>query len=79
MPEFITVAAFNYPSDMAVLKTILINKEIPHYFDNETLVSIDPFASIAYGGIKLKVHPDFVETVQKIIDQLNEENFLKIV
>jgi hypothetical protein len=79
MKEFITVAVFNFYAEIAVLKSVLINDEIPHYFDNETLVSIDPLASIAYGGIKLKIHPDYIEIVKKILDQLNEENNLRIV
>ena len=38
--------------EIAVLKSILENEGIPYFFENETIVSIDPFASIAYGGIK---------------------------
>jgi hypothetical protein len=56
MKDFVTIAIFNLPSEIAVLKSILENEGIPYFFENETIVSIDPFASIAYGGIKLKVH-----------------------
>ena len=77
MKEFITVAIFNLPTEIAVLKSILENEGIPYFFENETIVSIDPFASIAYGGIKLKVHPNDAELVQQILDTL--DNHLRIV
>ncbi len=77
MTDFITIAIFNLPQDIVILKSILENEGIVHYFENETIVSVDPFASIAYGGIKLKIHPNDKEDVQKILDNLN--NNLKVV
>lgn len=77
MKDFITIAVFNFPQEIAVLKSILENEGIVHYFENETIVSVDPFASIAYGGIKLKIHPNDKEVVQTILDNLNTN--LKIV
>lgn len=77
MTDFITIAVFTLPHEIAILKSILQNKNIVHYFENETIVSIDPFASIAYGGIKLKIHPNDKEVVQEIIDDFNSN--LKIV
>lgn len=77
MTDFITIAIFNFPQEIVVLKSILENEGIVHYFENETIVSVDPFASIAFGGIKLKVHPNDKEIVQTILDNLN--NNLKIV
>lgn len=77
MTELVTIAVFNYPQEIVVLKSILVNKGIFHYFENETLISIDPFASFAYGGIKLKIKPEDTSTVQSILDDLN--NHLKIV
>lgn len=71
MQEFITIAVFNFVHEITILKTILDREEIPYLFQNENLVSIDPLASIAYGGIKLKVHPNDQERVQQIIDDLN--------
>jgi hypothetical protein len=77
MNHFITVAIFNYPNEIAVLKSILDNEGIAYFFENETIVSVDPFASLAYGGIKLKIHPNDREVVQAILDNL--ESQLKIV
>jgi hypothetical protein len=77
MKDFITIAVFNFPQEIVVLKSILENEGIVHYFENETIVSVDPFASIAFGGIKLKIHPNDRLLVQTILDSLN--NNLKIV
>jgi hypothetical protein len=77
MKDFVTVAVFNLPTEIAVLKTILENEGIHYFFENETIVSIDPFASIAYGGIKLKVHQNDVEMVREILDNL--DSHLRIV
>lgn len=77
MTEFITIATFNFAHEVMVLKTILDREGIPYLFQNENLVSINPFATIAYGGIQLKIHPNDIEAVQTILDDLN--NNLKIV
>lgn len=77
MTEFVTIAIFNFAYEITILKTVLDREGIPYLFQNENLVSIDPLASIAYGGIQLKVHPNDFEKVQTILDDLN--NNLKIV
>jgi hypothetical protein len=77
MTEFVTITTFNFVHEISILKTILDREGIPYLFQNENLVSIDPLASLAYGGIQLKIHPKDIETVQTILDNLN--NNLKIV
>ena len=77
MEEFQTIAIFNYSHEIVVIKHLLEQEEIRYFFENETLVSIDPFGSFAYGGIKLKVHFTDFEKVQTLLDHLN--NNLKIV
>ena len=77
MKDFVTVAVFNLPTEIAVLKSILENEGIQYFFENETIVSIDPFASIAYGGIKLKVHRNDAEVVKGILDNL--DSHLRVV
>lgn len=77
MKDFVTVAVFNLPTEIAVLKSVLENEGIQYFFENETIVSIDPFASIAYGGIKLKVHRNDVEVVRSILDNL--DSHLRVV
>lgn len=77
MTEFITIATFTFAHEITILKSILDRESIPYLFQNENLVSIDPLASLAYGGIQLKIHPKDKEVVQTILDNLN--NNLKIV
>ena len=79
MTEFVTVATFNFTYEITILKTILDNKSIPYFFQNENLISVDPLASFAYGGIILKVHPNDVEQVKEIIDNLSGNENLRIV
>ena len=79
MNHFITAATFNFQHEIFSLKNILEQEEIACFFENETIVGINPFGSIAYGGIKLKVHPNDLEVVQSILKDLNENNSLKIV
>lgn len=77
MTEFITITTFTFPYEIAVLKSVLEKEGIPHLFLNENLVATNPFASIAYGGIELKIHPNDKELVEKILNDLN--NNLQIV
>ncbi len=77
MTEFVTVATFNFAHEILVLKSILDNEGIPYLFQNENLISIDPLATFAYGGILLKVHPNDILQVKEILDHL--DNNLKIV
>jgi hypothetical protein len=81
MSEFVTVATFNFGHEILVLKSILENEGIPYLFQNENLISIDPLATYAYGGIDLKVHPNDVLKVQEILNNLNNNlnNNLEIV
>ncbi len=77
MTEFVTIAVFNFAHEIVVLKSILENEGIKYFFQNEHLVSINPLATSAYGGIHLKIHPNDFHEVQAILDNLN--NSLKIV
>ena len=72
-----TCRLWDFPHEIIILKSILQNEGIAFLFLNETLVSVNPLASYAYGGIQLKIHPNDFETVQKILDELN--NNLNIV
>jgi hypothetical protein len=71
MEEFIVVATFNFAHEVTILKTILDHEGIVYFLQNENLISIDPLASYAYGGIQLKVHPNDLEIVKVILNNLN--------
>lgn len=77
MNEFVTIATFNFAHEISVLRTILEREAIPHLFQNENLIAIDPLASLAYGGIQLKIHPNDADRVKQILNDLN--NPLSIV
>ena len=79
MNDFITVAVFNYPHEIAVLKHLLEQSEIEYFIENETMMNIAPMYSQALGGIKLKVHPKDADTVKEIVKKLNDDSNLKIV
>ena len=70
MKSFKTIAIFNYTHEIVVLKHRLDQEGIQYFFENETMSSIAPFYSNAFGGIKLKIHPNDFETVQTILDDL---------
>jgi hypothetical protein len=59
--------------EIVVLKHILDQEGIHYFFENENIVSIDPLATFAFGGIKLKIHLNDFEQVQEILDDLNSK------
>jgi len=79
MKDFITAAVFNYPHEITILKHLLHDEDIQHYFENETIADLMPMYSYANGGIKLKVHPHDLDIVKEIIARLDTGNNLKIV
>lgn len=79
MNDFVTVAVFDYPYEITVLKHLLDQSEIQYFFENETMMNIVPMYSQALGGIRLKVHPNDVGTVREILKKLEDDSNLKIV
>ncbi|HEX8269258.1 MAG TPA: DUF2007 domain-containing protein [Flavobacterium sp.] len=79
MESFITVAIFNYNHEITILKHRLDQEGLQYYFENEATASVVPMYSVALGGIKLKIHPNDMETVKSILEELNGNTDLKIV
>lgn len=79
MREFVTIAVFDYPHEITVLRHLLEQSEIQYFFENETMMNIVPMYSQALGGIRLKVHPDDVEAVRDILKKLEDDSNLRIV
>lgn len=79
MDEFITIAVFDYPHEIQVLKHLLDQEGVAYFFENETALSVVPMYSVALGGIRLKIHPNDAETVKVILDQLDDKSNLRIV
>jgi len=76
MNHFITAATFSYAHEITILKHLLLEAGLSFYFENETMATVVPLYSQAFGGIKLKVH---LNTVKDILEQLNTNTHLKIV
>jgi len=79
MDNFITIATFDYPHQIEILKHRLNMEGIAYYFENEATLSVVPMYSIALGGIKLKIHPNDSETVLAILKDLDDKTNLRIV
>lgn len=79
MINYVVAAVFTYAHEFAVLRLILEQRDIAHFFQNETMLSVIPFHSFALGGIRLMVHPDDLEQVEEIINDLKHNKDLHIV
>ena len=79
MENYKTIAIFTYPSEYAVLKHLLQQRNIRFVFLNETMISILPFHSNAIGGIRLNVHKEDFIIAKEIIDNHNYPSQLNIV
>lgn len=79
MKKFVTIAIFNYPHEITILKHRLEQEEIQFFFENETMMNIVPMYSQALGGIKLKVHPEDEALAKEILTEFNGNENLKIV
>ncbi|WP_294825258.1 DUF2007 domain-containing protein [uncultured Flavobacterium sp.] len=79
MNHFVTAAVFTYPHEITVIKHLLAEAGISHYFENEAMADIVPMYSHAFGGIRLRVHPNDLDTVKDILEQFLSDDNLKIV
>ena len=79
MKNFVTVARYTYPSDYAVLELLLQREEIKYVFLNETVITVLPFHSNAFGGIRLQVHKNDVQKVKDLINEMHSDSPLHIV
>jgi hypothetical protein len=69
--DFVLMATFQYQSELLILRSLLEYEMIYFQIQDEHIVSMDPFATIAYGGIKLWVYEKDVERADKIINDFN--------
>ena len=78
MEDFITIARFTYPSEYVIIELLLQQATINYVFLNETAITILPFHSNAFGGIRLQVHKNNKEKAIKIINNLKNDIILEI-
>lgn len=79
MEDFKTIAIFTFPSEYAVLQHLFEQASLRFVFQNETMISVLPFHSNAFGGIRLKVHPQDIEKAKAIIVSLEDDSHLTVV
>jgi len=79
MERFITIAVFDYIHEIEILKHRLNQEGLQYFFENEIMSSFAPMYSTALGGIKLKIHPNDIETVKSILHEMRYDNNLRIV
>lgn len=53
---FYTVASFDFPADVQILKGKLESEGIPVFLKDENTLNSDPLISYAIGGVKLRVY-----------------------
>jgi len=72
--NFITVLTFNYPSEVAIIRSRLESEGIECFVQDELTVQVNPFISNAIGGIKLQVRESDLE---QTIEILKETGYIK--
>jgi len=80
MKDFETIAVFTFPSEYVVLRLLLEQANLRFVFQNETMVSVLPFHSNAFGGIRLQVHKEDTSKALEILKSFDTPpSNLKIV
>lgn len=79
MENFKTIAFFTFPSEYAILRLLFDQQGIRYVFLHETMISVLPFHSNAFGGIRLEVHEDDIERAIEIFKEFNNPSNLRIV
>jgi len=70
MENYTLFRTFMYSYEYQVIKTLFESENIKFVIHNETNVSVEPFASIALGGIKLLVSNEDVEKAVALCEKL---------
>jgi len=68
---FVTILTVTYPHEAYPVKGLLGNAGIESWLEDENMVSANPFASIAIGGVKLRVRASEAEEAMKVIKEQN--------
>lgn len=70
--NFIRIATYNQPHEIAVIKAVLDDQEIAYYFKNENAIAADPLLSVATGGIDLMVKEEDAERATVLINSIED-------
>jgi hypothetical protein len=73
--KYIQLAVFTYESEYSILKNLLDQENIRYIFKNETIATVLPFHSHAFGGIHLLIHPEDHTKALNIYYNFNSSSF----
>ena len=68
--KFYTLAAFDYPADVQILKGKLESEGIPVFLRDENTLNSDPLISNAIGGVKVEVYTRDKDRAIEIYDEI---------
>ena len=68
--KFFTLAAFDYPADVQILKGKLESEGIPGFLRDENTLNSDPLITNAIGGVKVQVYTQDRERALEIYDEV---------
>ncbi len=68
--EFYTLGAFEYVTDVQIIKTKLESEGIPVFLRDENTLNTDPLISSAIGGVKLQVYTSDKDKAITIYDAI---------
>ena len=68
--KFFTLAAFDYPADVQILKGKLESEGIPVFLRDENTLNSDPLISNAIGGVKVEVYQEDSERALEIYNEI---------
>jgi len=77
--SLITIFTSTYPIDCYILKGRLETEGVSCYIYDENIISVDPFRSVAVGGVKLKVQDADVEKAKSIISLMENNQIEKVI
>ncbi|MEO1013246.1 MAG: DUF2007 domain-containing protein [Bacteroidota bacterium] len=68
--KFFTIATFEYPADVQIIKGKLESEGIPVFLRDENTLNSDPLISGAIGGVKLQVYQKDKDRAKTIYDEI---------
>lgn len=77
--RLITIATFNELTEAHIIKGRLEAEGILCFLGDEHIVGVQPFYSLAVGGVKLKVPEQDVEEARAVLAHIRETNNLFVV
>ncbi|WP_425234826.1 DUF2007 domain-containing protein [Ulvibacterium sp.] len=68
--KFYTLASFEFPADVQVLKGKLESEGVPVFLKDENTLNSDPLISSAIGGVRIQVYSRDKERAMAIYDEI---------